>query len=224
MSEKLAVIFGGSGFVGRNVVRVLAQQGWRVRVAVRRPHHAGFLRPMGVVGQVSLAQVNVRHQPSVTEAMRGADAVVNLVGILHQEGAQKFNAVHVDGARAIASAAAEAGVSRFVQMSAITADENSESAYARSKARGERAVRECSRVPPSCARRSFLGLRMISSIALHKWQPSRQRYRSLAAARQKCNPSMCVMWRRQCWPRWKVMFLLVMNMRWAGRVPTRSVS
>ena len=88
MSGKLAVVFGGSGFVGRNVVRELAKRGWRVRVAVRRPHHAQFLRPMGAVGQIQLFQANVRHRGSVAEALKGADAVVNLVGLLAQSGAQ----------------------------------------------------------------------------------------------------------------------------------------
>ena len=93
MTNKLAVIFGGSGFVGRHVVRELAARGWRVRVAVRRPHLAQFLRPMGAVGQVQLFQSNIRYPGSVVEAMKGADAVVNLVGILAKEGAQTFDAV-----------------------------------------------------------------------------------------------------------------------------------
>ena len=91
MTGKLAVVFGGSGSIGRNVVRELAKRGWRVRAAVRRPHHAQFLRPMGAVGQVQLFQANVRHRPSVERAIDGADAVINLVGILHQEGAQNFS-------------------------------------------------------------------------------------------------------------------------------------
>lgn len=141
MTGELAVVFGGSGFVGRNVVRELARRGWRVRAAVRRPHHAQFLRTMGAVGQIQLIQANVRHPASVKEAIKDAHAAVNLVGVLHQEGAQSFDAVQAGGAATIASLAAEAGVKRFVQVSAIGADAASESLYARSKAEGERAVR-----------------------------------------------------------------------------------
>jgi uncharacterized protein YbjT (DUF2867 family) len=141
MTGELAVIFGGSGFIGRNVVRELAKRGWRVRVAVRRPHHAQFLRTMGAVGQIHLAQANVRHRGSIEEALKGADAVVNLVGILHQEGPQSFRAVQAGGAASVASLAADAGVRRFVQMSAIGADPQSPSLYGRTKAEGEAAAR-----------------------------------------------------------------------------------
>lgn len=141
MTGKLAVVFGGSGFVGRNVVRELAKRGWRVRVVVRRPHHAQFLRPMGAVGQVQLLQANLRHRGSVAEAMVGADAVINLVGILSQSGAQKFETVQAGGAATVAELASEAGVSQYVHVSAIGADEDSESNYARTKALGEQAVR-----------------------------------------------------------------------------------
>ncbi|OFX00660.1 MAG: 3-beta hydroxysteroid dehydrogenase [Alphaproteobacteria bacterium RIFCSPHIGHO2_12_FULL_63_12] len=142
MTGKLAVVFGGSGFIGRNVVRELARRGWRVRAAVRRPHHAQFLRPMGAVGQVQLFQANVRHRPSVARAIEGADAVINLVGILHQEGAQSFTRVQAQGSAAIAEAAAKAGVKTFIHVSAIGADEASDSDYARTKGEAERAVRE----------------------------------------------------------------------------------
>lgn len=142
MTGKLAVVFGGSGFVGRNVVRELAKRGWRVRAAVRRPHHAQFLRPMGAVGQIQLFQANVRHRPSVDRAIEGADAVINLVGILHQEGAQSFSRVQSFGAAAIAEAAARQGVKSFIHVSAIGADAESDSLYARSKGEAERAVRE----------------------------------------------------------------------------------
>lgn len=141
MTGKLAVVFGGSGFVGRNVVRELARRGWRVRVAVRRPHHAQFLRPMGVVGQIQLKQCNIRHQPSVAEALRDADAVVNLVGILFQNGPQRFDAVQADGAATVARLAAEAGVTNYVHLSAIGADAKSDSLYARTKGEAEEAVR-----------------------------------------------------------------------------------
>lgn len=142
MSGKLAVVFGGSGFVGRNVVRELARRGWRVRVGVRRPHQAQFLRPMGAVGQIQLSQVNIRHRPSIAEALHGADAVINVVGVLYQDGANKFDAVQAAGAASVAQLAGEAGVSNFVHVSAIGADAQSDSLYARSKGEGEKAVRD----------------------------------------------------------------------------------
>lgn len=142
MTGELAVVFGGSGFVGRHVVRELAKRGWRVRAAVRRPHHAQFLRTMGAVGQIQLAQANVRHQASIEQALKGADAVVNLVGILHQQGRQRFDAVQNAGAAAVAGLAAKAGVRRFVHVSAIGADPESRSLYARTKGLAEKAVRE----------------------------------------------------------------------------------
>ncbi len=141
MTGRLAVVFGGSGFIGRNVVRELARRGWRVRVAVRRPHHAQFLRPMGAVGQIQLFQANVRHPASIGAGLKGADAVVNLVGILFQSGAQSFARVQGAGSAAIADLASKEGVRNFVQLSAIGADAASDSLYARSKGEGERAVR-----------------------------------------------------------------------------------
>ncbi|MEX0839848.1 MAG: complex I NDUFA9 subunit family protein [Parvibaculum sp.] len=134
-------VFGGSGFLGRHTVQALARRGYRVRVAVRRPNDAQFLRPMGVVGQVEPVQANIRDDASVAAAVAGADAVVNLVGILYESGRQKFAAVQADGATRVARAAAAAGVSAFVHVSAIGADSESPSAYARSKAEGEAGVR-----------------------------------------------------------------------------------
>jgi NADH dehydrogenase len=142
-AARLAVVFGGSGFIGRNVVRELAKRGWRVRAAVRRPHHAQFLRPMGAVGQIQLFQANVRHRPSVARAIEGADAVVNLVGILFQQGSQSFARVQGQGSALIAECAKEAGVETFIHMSAIGADAASDSLYARTKGEAERAVRDC---------------------------------------------------------------------------------
>ncbi len=141
MVGKLAVVFGGSGFIGRNTVRELAKRGWRVRVAVRRPHLAQHLKPMGVVGQIQLAQCNIRYRPSIAEALKGADAAVNLVGVLSQNGPQKFDAVQAAGAGAIADLAAKAGVKTFAHISSIGADAESASLYARSKGEGEQAVR-----------------------------------------------------------------------------------
>ena len=140
--QRLITVFGGSGFVGRHVVRALAANGWRIRVACRRPDLAFHLQPLGKVGQIHAVQANLRNAPSVSAALEGASAVINLVGILSEGGRQNFEAVHSFGARAAARAAAEAGISNFVQISAIGAEAASESFYARSKARGEAAVRD----------------------------------------------------------------------------------
>jgi len=141
VSDKLATVFGGSGFVGRHVVRALAKRGWRVRAAVRRPDLANHLQPMGAVGQIQPVQANLRYPESIARAVEDADAVINLVGILHETRRQKFQTVHVDGAAAVAAAAAKEGVGTLVHMSAIGADSGSKSQYARTKAAGEEAVR-----------------------------------------------------------------------------------
>jgi len=138
----LVTVFGGSGFIGRHAVRALARDGWRIRAAVRRPDLAGHLQPMGSVGQIMPVQANLRFAESVQRAAEGAAAVVNLVGILAKSGAQTFETVHVAGARAAARAARDAGAKVFVHVSAIGASPQSASAYARSKAAGESAVRE----------------------------------------------------------------------------------
>jgi NADH dehydrogenase len=137
---QLVTVFGGSGFVGRHVVRALVKRGYRVRVAVRRPDLAGFLQPLGTVGQIHAVQANLRYPDSVAAAVKGADAVVNLVGILQEGGRQSFSSVQANGARAIAQACAALGVTRVVQVSAIGADAGAASAYARSKAEGEAGV------------------------------------------------------------------------------------
>ena len=139
---KLLTIYGGSGFVGRYIARRAAKAGWRVRVAVRRPQEAIFVRTYGVVGQVEPIGCNLRDEASVKAAATGADAVVNCVGILAPEGRNTFDAVQAEGAARVARLAAEAGVARFVQISAIGADAQSKSAYARTKAAGEAAVLE----------------------------------------------------------------------------------
>ena len=136
----LVTIFGGSGFVGRHVARRMAQAGWRVRVAVRRPNEAIQVRPFGTPGQVEPIACNIRDDASVAAALRGADAVVNCVGILNAVGRQSFGAVQGEGAGRIARLATAAGVAHLVQISAIGADAASDSAYARSKAAGEAAV------------------------------------------------------------------------------------
>ena len=140
--EQLAVVFGGSGFVGRHTVRALARAGWRIRAAERRPDLAGHLQPLGSVGQIMAVQANLRFPASIARAVAGADCVINTVGVLANSGAQTFNALHVEGARAVAKAAREAGVKRLVHVSAIGADLASKAKYAKSKAEGERAVLE----------------------------------------------------------------------------------
>lgn len=137
--DTLVTVFGGSGFLGRHVVRALAQRDYRLRVGVRRPELAGHLQPLGKVGQINPVQANVRYPASLDAAMRGSRVVVNLVGILSEGGAQRFNAVQAEGARAIAEAAARIGA-RVVHVSAIGANANSASRYAVSKALGEQAV------------------------------------------------------------------------------------
>jgi NADH dehydrogenase len=137
---RIVTVFGGSGFVGRYVVRALARDGWRVRIACRRPDLAFHLQPQGRVGQVMAVQANVRHPDSVAAALQGASAVVNLVGILAEGGAQTFSKVQAEGARAIAEAARAAGIDRVVHVSAIGADPNSASVYGRTKAAGEAAM------------------------------------------------------------------------------------
>jgi uncharacterized protein YbjT (DUF2867 family) len=138
--DTLVTVFGGSGFLGRNVVRALAKRDYRIRVAVRRPELAGHLQPLGRVGQIHSVQANLRYPASVEAAMRDCDVAVNLVGILTESGAQTFDAVQDKGAATVAKAASAAGA-RMVQVSAIGADENSPSRYARAKAAGEAAVR-----------------------------------------------------------------------------------
>jgi NADH dehydrogenase len=139
--QGLVTVFGGSGFVGSQVVRALAKAGCRVRVAVRQPHLAYRMRMLGDVGQIEVVQANVRNVASIDRALDGAEACVNLVGLLWESGRQKFQAVHVMGAKTVAERAKAAGVRRFVQMSAIGADAGSKSKYARTKAEGEAAVR-----------------------------------------------------------------------------------
>lgn len=141
MSGELVVVFGGSGFIGKQVVRALAKSGARVRIAMRRPHLGHELRVMGDVGQIQIVQANVRFPESIDAALEGADAVVNLVAVLHESGKQAFEALHIDGARTIAEAAAKHGVKRVVHVSALGAAEKG-AKYARTKYAGERAVLE----------------------------------------------------------------------------------
>lgn len=142
LNGKLVTVFGASGFLGRHVVRALARRGYRIRAAVRRPDLAEHLQPLGGVGQIMPVQANLRYRWSVDRAVEGADAVVNLVGILYQSGRQSFDAVQGFGPRAIAEAARAAGLNGIIHVSAIGADAASPAAYARSKAAGEAGVLE----------------------------------------------------------------------------------
>jgi uncharacterized protein YbjT (DUF2867 family) len=142
VGKRLVTVFGGSGFIGRYVVRALARRGWRIRVAVRRPDLAGFLQPLGDVGQIHAVQSNLRYPASIASALIGADAVINLAGIQRQSGRQNYEAVHVFGAREIARAAAAQGVATLIHGSGIGANADSRAPYIASKGRGEAAVRE----------------------------------------------------------------------------------
>ncbi len=137
----LVTIFGGSGFVGRHVVRALAKRGYRIRVAVRRPDLAGHLQPLGNVGQISFVQANLRYRKSVDRAVEGSDHVINCVGVLFESGRNTFDAVQDFGARAVAEAARNVGA-KLTHISAIGADAKSESSYARTKGRAEISIRE----------------------------------------------------------------------------------
>ena len=141
MTQRVVTVFGGSGFVGRHLVWRLAKQGWIVRVAVRRPSQAGFLKPLGEIGQITPLRAPVQDPVAVAAAMAGADAAVNLVGILYERGKQTFAGVHARGAQTVAEAAAAAGIEHLVQVSAIGADLHGGAAYARSKGAGEAAVK-----------------------------------------------------------------------------------
>jgi uncharacterized protein YbjT (DUF2867 family) len=141
MNTNLVTVFGGSGFLGRHTVRALARAGWRIKVATRHPSRGFFLRPLGTVGQIDFVKCDVSDADSVAQAVMGASAVINLTGILFEKG-QTFEDVQADGAANIAKAAAAAGTTALVHVSAIGADLESDSAYAVSKAKGEQAVRE----------------------------------------------------------------------------------
>ncbi|HJP21884.1 MAG TPA: complex I NDUFA9 subunit family protein [Alphaproteobacteria bacterium] len=142
MNDGLATVFGGSGFIGRHIVRRLAGEGWRLRVAVRDPEAGNFLKTMGEPGQVAVVQANLRDDDSTAAALDQADLAINCVGLLYERGAQSFDAVHAEGAGRVAQAAATAGAKQFVQLSAIGAAANSPARYGRSKWAGEEAVRQ----------------------------------------------------------------------------------
>ena len=179
-AETLVTVFGGSGFLGRHVVRALANRGYRIRVAVRRPELTGYLRPMGKVGQIHAVQANVRYPQSVAAAMRDADAAVNLVGILFERGQQRFDAVQAAGAETVALAAKSAGAP-LVHVSAIGADADSPAHYARAKAEGE--SRALAAQPQSVIMRPSIlfGPEDASSTASPRWRVSLRRCRSPAA-------------------------------------------
>lgn len=139
---KVVTVFGGSGFLGRHLVQRLAQAGWTVRVAVRYPTDAAFLKPMGDVGQIVPMRCDIRKEEEIALALTGADLAINLIGILYEKGASTFQALHADGAGRIARLAKSLGVATLVQVSAIGASKESTAAYARTKAEGEEQVRQ----------------------------------------------------------------------------------
>ncbi len=139
--QGLVTVFGGSGFIGAQVVRALAKRGMRVRIAVRRPNVCYRMRVLGDVGQIELVQANLRNPASIGRALDGAEACINLVGVLYESARQRFQTLHAKGAEEVANAAAARGITRFVQMSALGADIDSPAKYARTKAMGEEAVR-----------------------------------------------------------------------------------
>ena len=141
MGKGLVTVFGGSGFLGKHVVRALVKDGWRVRVPVRSPHTAQELKVIGNVGQVQLMQANIRFPKSVERAIEGSDAVINLVALLFESGKQSFEAVHVRGAETLAAAAKVNNIRNFVQVSAIGADVEAASDYARTKGEAEAIIR-----------------------------------------------------------------------------------
>ncbi len=141
MRNELITVFGGSGFIGRYLVRELCRRGWRVRVAVRRPHLAVNLKVSGEIGQIQIVQANLRDEASVARAVEGAHGIVNLVGVLFEDGRQTFDGLMAQGAASVARAAASAGAARLVHISANGASAQSPSAYARAKAAGEADVR-----------------------------------------------------------------------------------
>jgi len=140
--QGLVTVFGGSGFIGSQVVRALAKRGYRVRIAVRRPNVSYRMRVLGEVGQIELVQANLKNAASIGRALDGAEACVNLVGVLYEQGRQRFQTLHAKGAEDVAAAAKARGISRFVQISALGADPDSTSKYARTKGLGEAAVRK----------------------------------------------------------------------------------
>ena len=143
LAPGVVTLFGGSGFIGSQAVRALARRGWRIRVAVRNPVLAIEIQPLGDPGQIQFMRCDITNPADVAQAVRGADAVVNLVGVLHDAGGKRgFDAVHTEAARTIAEAAKAAGVQRLVQISAIGADAASPSAYGRTKAQAEAGVRD----------------------------------------------------------------------------------
>ena len=193
MNERLVTIFGGAGFIGKYVVRKFVKQGWRVRVAMRRPHTGLELKVIGNVGQVQLVQANLRYEDSVARAVAGSDAVVNLVALLYESGAQSFENIHIDGAETLARAVAEAGIEtsymsrRSVRISTRTV------ATAKPRAKVKSAFVNLYSAPTLCARLLFSGLKTTSLTALGTWPACYPYCPSWAEAKPNFNPSMSAM-------------------------------
>jgi len=140
--NKLVTVIGGSGFLGHQIVRRLARDGYRIRVTTRKPSHALSLQPLGNVGQIAIVKADIRNEAELAKAIDGAAVVINLVGVLKPSGGRSFDAIHHEGAATVARLAAKAGVGRLIHISAIGADAKSKSSYASSKGEGEAAVRQ----------------------------------------------------------------------------------
>lgn len=140
--NELITVFGASGFLGRHAIKQLAAAGWRIRAVCRHPHLAHVLTTAGVPGQIELFAGTVLNRSSVADALKGADTAVNLVGVLHGRGSQNFEALHIDAPVGIGEAAAEAGLTRLIHISAIGADPTAASHYAQTKGEGEKRLRE----------------------------------------------------------------------------------
>ena len=186
-------IFGGSGFLGRHIVKRLAARGDIVKVAVRHPERANFLKPMGDVGQIVLLKANLQDPAAVIDVVAGSDTVINCVGLLAESGRQRFASLHVDGVRRIAQAAEVMEVDRFIHLSAIGADPNADALYSRTKGLGEQAAREAFPTSPFCDPAWYLGQRISFSICLRGSPAGCPCCQFLAVATTNFNPFMWAM-------------------------------
>ena len=188
--ETLVTVFGGSGFVGRHVVRALANRGYRIRVAVRRPELGGYLRPMGRVGQIQTVQANLRYPDSVAAAVRDADAVVNLVGILFERGRQRFDTIMAEGAGTVARAASRCECAAGSHLGDRRRREFTVALCAGQGGGRTASARRAKHGGDRASFRSSSVRRTISSIALRRWRGLRRRCRSSAAATPACSRSL----------------------------------
>ena len=223
MNTRLVTVFGGSGFLGRHTVRALARADWRIKVATRHPGRGFFLRPLGTVGQIDFVKCDVADAESVAAAVMGSSAVINLTGILFQSG-QTFEDVQADGAANIAQAAAAAGVTSLVHVSAIGANAESDSDYAVTKAQGEAAVRET--YPNAVILRPSIIFGPEDGF-FNKFAQMARFFPALplmAAARPASSRCSWATWRRPSRPAWTAPTRAAAHMNWAARrlIPSRN--